>query len=156
MEVALGILRELRSALEEVVVDEPEEGLFERTAPADEPDLPTPAAAPSPAPPPPASPAPAPPPPPAPDKAKVLDDEPVLVAEFGEEGAEEPAGAQVSVAEPWEGYDGMNVRTLRDRLAVADSELLAAVVLYEGFSKKRRSVIEAAERRLTQLSPPRS
>ncbi len=99
---------------------------------------------------------PAAPPLPVPDEAKVLDDEPELVGEFGEEGAEQDAGAEVRVEEPWKGYDRMNVEAVRDRLAAADRELLAAVALYEGFTKKRSSVVAAAERRLMLLSPPRS
>jgi len=62
----------------------------------------------------------------------------------------------VSVGEPWEGYDRMNVPAVKDRLAEADREVLGAVVLYEGFAKKRSSVTQAAERRLKQLTPPGS
>lgn len=110
--------------------------------------------------PPPDGPAPAPAEPPSaaampvPDEAKTLDDEPDLVGEFGEAGAEEQAGAEVTVDEPWPGYERMNVKAIEDRLTAASRELLAAVVLYEGWNKKRASVRRAAERRLRQLSPP--
>jgi len=162
LEVALNVVREVRSALEEVAVREPEPwapdplrrppparsepGLFDRTSKRDAP----PRAADAPARP--ASPT----PPPVPDEVKTLDDEPVLVAEFGEAGAEENAGAQVSVGEPWDGYDRMNVQAVKDRLAEADREVLGAVMLYEGFGKKRSSVAQAAERHLTRLSRPGS
>src|SRR5205814_1916344 len=36
-----------------------------------------------------------------------VSEEPELVAEFAEPGAEEEAGAEVEIAEPWEGYDRM-------------------------------------------------
>ena len=121
LEVALGMVREVRSALEEVTVSEPEAGLFDRTRTSG-----TAGGRPAPAR------RPAPPRPPVPEELKTLDDEPVLVAEFGEQGAREDAGAQVSVEPPWEGYDRMNVPEVKDRLATADSEVLAAVVLYEG------------------------
>ncbi len=159
LEVALNLVREVRASLEEVAVREPEARTPSpprRPAPAEsEPGLfdstrrrnPPPSTRQVPK---------SPPPPPVPDTVKTLDDEPVLVAEFGEEGAAENAGAQVSVGEPWKGYDRMNVSAVKDRLAVADREVLGAVVLYEGFAKKRSSVTQAAERRLRQLSPPGS
>jgi len=91
-----------------------------------------------------------------PDKVKTIDDEPIPVAEFAERGAEDGAGAEVHVDAPWEGYDAMTVADLKPRLADADRELLGAVVLYEGFGRRRRSVIDAAEKRLTRLSVPGS
>ena len=164
LEVALNVVREVRASLEEVAVREPEArtpspprrpspgqaepGLFDSTSRRN----PPPAAPEVPARPVTKSP----PPPPIPDTVKTLDDEPVLVAEFGEEGAAENAGAQVSVGEPWKGYDRMNAQAVKDRLAAADREVLGAVMLYEGFAKKRSSVTQAAERRLRQLTPPGS
>ena len=160
LEVALTVVREVRSALEE----------GPRAAPAPDSGSPPPAGtlrvrrsrpAPSPKrrrrPPaqPPAPAAPAPPPaPPVSDKVKTVDDDPVPVAEFGEEGAKEDAGAEVNVAEPWDGYAVQTAAQVRDRLEGADRETLAAVVLYEGFGKSRSSVIQTAERRLTRLSAP--
>lgn len=179
LEVALSVVREMRSALGGAAPSEPapsafrpparqpearvaEPGLFDRTGarkpegrqgpgagsrarkvPARTPDVP-------------ARPAARPPPPPLPDEAKIVDDEAVLVAEFGEAGAEEDAGAQVSVDEPWKGYDRMNVPAVKKRLATAGRELVGAVVLYESFGKKRSSIAQAAERRLKQLSRPGS
>ncbi|MEJ7789740.1 MAG: hypothetical protein WKF29_07620 [Thermoleophilaceae bacterium] len=163
LEVALNLVREVRASLEEVAVREPEArtpspprrpapaesepGLFDSTSRRNPPPSPAPPTRQVPK---------SPPPPPIPDTVKTLDDEPVLVAEFGEEGAAENAGAQVSVGEPWKGYDRMNVPAVKDRLAAADREVLGAVVLYESFGKKRSSVTQAAERRLKQLTPPGS
>jgi len=50
----------------------------------------------------------------------------------------------------------MTVADLKVRLAAADRELVAAVVLYEGFGRGRRSVIDTAEKRLRRLSVPGS
>ena len=86
--------------------------------------------------------------PPVPETVKTEDDEPEFVATFADEGAEEGAGAELRVDEPWEGYDGMKATEVVRALADAAPEAVAAVRLYEAAGKKRRSVIEAAERRL--------
>jgi hypothetical protein len=149
LEIALAVLRQARAALEPVEVAEPTPDLERRPA---RPSTQAPEAAPKPKP----KPRPRRPARPLPPEAKTLDDSPVPVAEFGEEGAEEEPGADVSVAEPWEGYGRMSAADIRRRLDGEDREVLAAVVLYEGFAKKRSSVIDAAEKRLTALSPPRA
>lgn len=77
-----------------------------------------------------------------------VDEEVVLVAEVAEEGAEEGAGAELHVDEPWDAYDEMNAPEIRDRLAAADPALAAAVSLYETTHKSRRTVLDAAERAL--------
>jgi hypothetical protein len=77
-----------------------------------------------------------------------LDERPVVAAEVAEAGAEEGAGAQVHVEQPWEGYGGMTAAQIRDRLASADPEVAAVVKLYEAANKGRRSVIETADRRM--------
>jgi hypothetical protein len=77
-----------------------------------------------------------------------LDERPVVAAEVAEAGAEEGAGAQVHVDQPWEGYGGMTAAQIRDRLANADPEVAAVVKLYEAANKGRRSVIETADRRM--------
>jgi hypothetical protein len=98
-----------------------------------------------------------PPPPPAPPARPAVpdelipdhvDEEVVLVAEVAEEGAEDGAGPEIRVEEPWDGYDEMTAPQIRDRLAAADGVLAAAVDLYETTHKSRRTVIEAAERAL--------
>jgi hypothetical protein len=88
---------------------------------------------------------------PPPPGAKEVDDAPVPVAEFGEEGAEEDAGAEVRIDPPWEGYDDMIAAQVQDRLADANREVVAAVALYEGMKRDRRSVARAADRRLRAL-----
>ncbi len=77
-----------------------------------------------------------------------VDEEVVLVAEVAEEGAEEGAGPELHVDEPWDGYDQMTAPEIGDRLAAGDPVLAAAVDLYETTHKSRRTVIEAAERAL--------
>jgi hypothetical protein len=89
---------------------------------------------------------------PPPPGAKQIDDDPVPVAEFSEAGAEDGAGAQVSIDEPWDGYDGMTAAQIQQRLAAADRAVVAAVSLYEGSGRSRVSVIRAADRRLRLLS----
>jgi hypothetical protein len=111
-----------------------------RARPAPSPNGAEPVAAPPPPPPPPPA-----PPPPAPEPAHVSE-EPELVAEFAEAGAEEGAGAEIHVDEPWPGYDGMRAVEIRDRLTGGGAELAAAVSLYEASRKGRRSVLEAAAR----------
>ena len=77
-----------------------------------------------------------------------VDEEVVLVAEVAEEGAEDGAGPELHIDEPWEGYDRMSAVEVRDRLSGATVELAAAVELYEATRKGRRTVLEAAERAL--------
>ena len=86
------------------------------------------------------------PPPPAP--AEHVDEEPVLTAEFAEEGAEDGAGAEVHVDEPWEGYGEMKVPEVTTRLASASNIELAAVQLYESSHRRRSSVLRDVEKRL--------
>lgn len=79
-----------------------------------------------------------------------VDEEPVLVAEVAEEGAEDGAGAELHVEAPWDSYDRMTAADIRDRLAAASPAEAAAVELYESAGKSRRSVLDAAERALRQ------
>ena len=97
-----------------------------------------------------ARPTPAAPPPPEPEPPEPahVDEEATLVAEFAEGGAEDGAGAEVELAEPWEGYDRLHADDVIDRLVGATTEELAAVLLYERGNRNRPSVIEAGERRL--------
>ena len=89
---------------------------------------------------------PAPAPPPSP-KAKEVDEEPVLTAEFAEEGAEDGAGAEVHVDEPWKGYSQMRVEEIKERLAAANLAEVAAVELYEAGHRGRKSVLAAVAAR---------
>ena len=77
-----------------------------------------------------------------------VDEEPVLVAEAAEEGAEDGAGAELHVEPPWDGYERMTAADIRDRLVAADAAEAAAVELYESTHRSRRSVLDAAERML--------
>jgi hypothetical protein len=93
-----------------------------------------------------ASPPEAPPPEAPPPEPAHVSEEPVLVAEVAEEGAEEGAGAEVNVDEPWSGYDQMNASDIEDRLVAEGAETAATVKLYEASRKGRASVLEAATR----------
>ncbi len=93
----------------------------------------------------------APPPQPVPEPAHVSE-EPELVLESAEPGAEDGAGASVTVLEPWEDYERLAARQVVDRLAVATPEELAAVELYESAHRSRRTVLEAVQRQLRSSS----
>jgi hypothetical protein len=84
----------------------------------------------------------------APPEPVHVSEEPELVAEVAEAGAEEGAGAEVQVDEPWPGYDDMNAADIEDRLVAEGTEAAAAVRLYEASRKGRASVLEAASRNL--------
>ena len=86
--------------------------------------------------------------------AKTIDDTDEVVAEFAEAGAEDGAGAQIAFDEPWEGYDSANVEAVTAHLASADAAELAVVELYEQTHKARKTVLDAAAKRLKELSPP--
>jgi hypothetical protein len=82
--------------------------------------------------------------PPAPPEPTHVSEEPVLVAEVAEEGAEEGAGPETRVLEPWPGYGRMTAAEIVGRLRGETAEVAAAVSLYEASRKGRRSVLEAA------------
>jgi hypothetical protein len=89
---------------------------------------------------------PAPPPePPVPDH---VDEGVTPVAEFAEPGAEDGAGPEIEIAEPWAGYDRLTVAEVQRALSEASPAALAAARLYESSHKARRSVLEAIDRRL--------
>ncbi len=77
-----------------------------------------------------------------------LDLEDELVEEVAEPGAEDGAGAQIRIAEPWEGYRALRAADVIDRLPEASSEEVAAIELYELSTRKRQTVIAAAQREL--------
>jgi hypothetical protein len=84
-----------------------------------------------------------------------VDEGATVVAEYAEPGAEEGAGAEVELAEPWDGYDHLHADELIDRLTAVSSETLAAVALYERSNRNRPSVVDAAEDQLGRRSAPR-
>jgi hypothetical protein len=92
--------------------------------------------------------------PPEPAEPVHVSEEPELVAEVAEQGAEEGAGAEVQVAEPWPGYERMTAADIKDRLRVESTEVVAAVSLYEAMGKGRSSVLEAAARRMRPSARP--
>ena len=74
--------------------------------------------------------------------------EPVLVEEFAEPGAEDGAGAELHVEQPWSGYDQMNAKAVIARLADATAAELAAVQLYESGHRGRQTILTAVAREL--------
>jgi hypothetical protein len=81
-----------------------------------------------------------------------VSEEPTLVEEFAEPGAEDGAGAQVNIAEPWDGYAQMNAKDVLARVPDANTVELAAVALYEAAHRNRETVITAVERELRAKS----
>ena len=73
----------------------------------------------------------------------------VLVAESADAGAQDGAGAQIRVGEPWEGYGKLTAKEVNDRLATATPESLAVARLYESANRNRVTVIREIDRRLT-------
>ena len=86
--------------------------------------------------------------------AKTIDDEPELVEEVADPGAEDGAGPTVEVDEPWEGYAGMQADAVIARLNEASAAELALVELYERAHRRRKTVLAAAERRHREISGP--
>jgi hypothetical protein len=81
-----------------------------------------------------------------------VSEEPELVEEFAEPGAEDGAGAEVTVSEPWTGYRRMTAHEVVDRLSGATPAELAAVHLYERAHRGRETVLTAVERQLQQAT----
>lgn len=81
-----------------------------------------------------------------------VSEEPELVEEFAEQGAEDGAGAEVRIDEPWDGYARMRAQDVIDRIATATAAELAAVNLYEGAHGARQTVLDAARRQLELTS----
>jgi hypothetical protein len=82
--------------------------------------------------------------PPQPPEPVHVSEEPVLVAEVAEDGAEDGAGPELRIDEPWEGYSSMTAAEIRRRLRQADAATVAAVRLYEAANKGRSTVLQAA------------
>lgn len=77
-----------------------------------------------------------------------VSEEPELVAELSEPGAEEGAGAEVHVHEPWEGYATCNAREVIARLSAASVAELAAVQMYETGHRGRQTILAAVDREM--------
>ena len=84
--------------------------------------------------------------PPTAEQPAHVSEEPEVVAETAETGAEDGAGAEVDVDQPWPGYDEMTAPDIEDRLQAEGPETSAAVSLYEASHKGRASILEAASR----------
>jgi len=76
------------------------------------------------------------------------EEESEVVYSSSDAGAENGAGPSIHIDEPWNGYRGMSAADVIDRLAVADTAMLAAVQLYETSHKQRPSVLKAVDLRL--------
>jgi hypothetical protein len=77
-----------------------------------------------------------------------VSEEPELVEELAEPGAEQGAGAEVHVAPPWDDYDRLSARQVISRIASGDPAELAAVQLYESTNRCRQTILNAVEREL--------
>lgn len=77
-----------------------------------------------------------------------VSEEPELVREVAEPGAEDGAGAGVTVIEPWAGYAHMSARDVIARARQASTAELAAVRLYESRHRSRQTVLAAVDRQL--------
>jgi hypothetical protein len=77
-----------------------------------------------------------------------VSEEPELVREVAEPGAEDGAGANITVIEPWAGYAHMNARDVIDRARQASPAELAAVRLCESRHRSRQTVLAAVDRQL--------
>ena len=95
-------------------------------------------------------------PPPAPASAPPTGDdhvseEPVFVAEVADPGAEDGAGPEITVGEPWPGYAAMKAHEVVARLEEAAAAQVAMARLYEQANRGRKTVLDAAGRRLKAL-----
>ena len=77
-----------------------------------------------------------------------VSEEPELVRESAEPGAEEGAGAGITVIEPWAGYGRLNAKDVIDRARTASVAELAAMRLYEARHRARQTVLAAVDRQL--------
>jgi hypothetical protein len=88
------------------------------------------------------------PPTPLVERPAHVSEEPELVRESAEPGAEDGAGAGITVAEPWEGYGRMSAKDVIDRARTADVAELATMRLYEARHRARQTVLAAVDRQL--------
>jgi hypothetical protein len=77
-----------------------------------------------------------------------IDEEVELVQEVAEPGAEDGAGAQIRIDEPWDGYRELRAADVVDRLGGASVAELGAVELYELSTRKRSTILSAVQREL--------
>lgn len=77
-----------------------------------------------------------------------VSEEPELVQELAETGAEGGAGPELHIREPWKGYRDMSAREVTARLADMPAAELAAVELYETSHRGRQTILDAVARQL--------
>jgi hypothetical protein len=87
-----------------------------------------------------------------PPEPQHVSEEPTLVEEFAEPGAEEGAGPSVIVDEPWKGYSQMHADDVIQRVERASQAELAAISLYENANRRRQTILTAVERQLELAS----
>jgi hypothetical protein len=89
----------------------------------------------------------------APDQppADHVDREAVLVAESHDPDAARPVGAQITVDEPWDGYDDLSPEQVVAEVEQADAGTAAVVRLYERLHRADAGVLEAIDQRLATL-----
>ena len=76
-----------------------------------------------------------------------------VVEEVADAGAEDGAGAEVHVDPPWKGYSRLKADDVRQAVAgEASTAVVAAARLYESTHRNRRTVLEAVDQRLAELS----
>jgi hypothetical protein len=92
------------------------------------------------------------PPPPAEPTPVHVSEEPTLVEELAEPGAEEGAGAEIHIQEPWEGYTRMSAKEIVARLDGSTPAELAAVQLYESSQRQRQTILTAVQRELRRAN----
>jgi hypothetical protein len=80
-----------------------------------------------------------------------VDREAVVVAESADPGATGAVGAQITVGEPWKGYDELRADEVVAQVEDASAETLAVVRLYEHTQRDRRTVVDAIDRRLAAI-----
>lgn len=84
-----------------------------------------------------------------------VSEQPEIVSEFAEPGAEDGAGAEMRVDEPWPGYGQLTADQVIERLTASSPEELAVVELYELSNRNRGSVVSAVERELKRATAGR-
>jgi hypothetical protein len=89
---------------------------------------------------------------PPPESPAHVSEQPILAAEVAEPGAEDGAGAEVRVDEPWPGYRQLNASDVIARIVAADPAELAAIQLFEAANRRRQTVLAAVEQQLELLS----
>jgi hypothetical protein len=81
-----------------------------------------------------------------------VSEEPALVEEFAEPGAEDGAGAEIHFQEPWDGYADMKAKQILARLNSATPAELAAVQLYETSHRSRQTILNTVKRELRRAN----